>query len=57
MIAMRQQILEHLEYLAPQRAEGPGPGQGIELSVEDTIGEGVAHGGTLRTALVSAVGA
>jgi hypothetical protein len=54
VVAMRQQIHEHLEHLAPQQVGSPGPGQGIELGIEDTIGEGVAHGRTLRTALVGA---
>ena len=44
VVAMRQQIHEHLEHLAPQRAGGPRPGQGIELGIENTIGKGVAHG-------------
>ena len=57
VVAMRQQIGKHLEHLGPQRAGAPGPGQGIELRIEHTIGKGVTHGGALRTVLGSTASA
>src|SRR5262249_51853290 len=54
---MRQQIREHLKHLGPQRARAAGAGQGIELGIEDTIGEVVAHGEALRTAACRSAGA
>src|SRR5438270_14050904 len=54
---MHQQILEHLKHLGPQQANSARAGQGIELGIEDTISEAVAHGGALRKAPPSAGGA
>src|SRR5262249_37031443 len=44
VVAMRQQVGKCLEHLGPLRARAPGPGQGIELRIEDTLGKGVTHG-------------
>src|SRR5262245_66557563 len=48
MVAMLKQIAQHMERLGPQRDHPPGPGQRIELGIEETIGEDIAHRTILR---------
>jgi hypothetical protein len=49
---MLEQIAEHLKGLGPQGDCLPGPGQRIELGIEETIGEDIAHRAILRAAPV-----
>src|SRR5215510_9595261 len=48
MVTLLEQIAQHLKRLGPQGDYPPGPGQRIELGIEETIGEDVAHGAILR---------
>ena len=45
---MLEQIAQHMKCFGPQGDRPPGPGQGIELGIEETIGEDIAHGAILR---------
>jgi hypothetical protein len=49
---MFEQVVEHMKRFGTQGDRQPGPGQGIELGIEETIGEGVAHGAILCAAPV-----
>ena len=52
MVALLEQIAQHMKRLGPQGDHPPGPGQRIELGIEETIGEDVAHGALLGAAPV-----
>ena len=49
---MLEQIAKHMKRLGPQGDRPPCPGQRIELGIEETIGEDIAHGAILRAAPV-----
>ena len=49
---MLEQIAEHMKGLGPQWDCPPRPGQRIELGIEETIGEDIAHRAILRAAPV-----
>jgi hypothetical protein len=48
VVALLEQIAQHMKRLGPQGDHHPGPGQRIELGIEETIGEDVAHRAILR---------
>jgi hypothetical protein len=52
MVAMLEPIAQHMKRLGPQGDRPPDPGQRIELGIEETIGEDVAHGAILCAAPV-----